>query len=109
MLVEAVAAVNRTLILRLEGNLSLLAALRADHLVHLARLSAVTVAAALVAAITAAGRLVFKTLLGIELLLTCGESEFLATFLAYQRLVFESHKIIPLLNELVYLQAFPSE
>jgi len=105
MLVEAVAAVDRTLILRLEGDLSLLAALRADDLVHLALLAAVTIAATLVAAVAATGRLVLKTLLGVEFLLTGGEDELLATFLAYQRLVFESHKMIPLLNELVYPQA----
>ena len=83
MLVEAVTAINRTVVLRLKGHLSLLAAVSASDLEHLALLTAITAAAALVAAITAACRLILKTLLGIELLLTGGESELLATLFAY--------------------------
>ena len=83
MLVEAVTAVDRTVILRLEGHLGLLAAVSTGDLEHLALLTAITAAAALVAAVTAACRLILETLLSIEFLLTGGESEFLATFLAY--------------------------
>ena len=83
MLVEAVTAVNRTVILRLEGHLGLLAAVSASDLEHLALLTAITAAAALVAAVTAACRLILEPLLGIEFLLTGGESELLATLFAY--------------------------
>ena len=83
MLVEAVTAVDRTVILRLEGHLGLLAAVSAGDLEHLALLTAITAATALVAAVAAACRLILKTLLGIELLLTGGESELLATLFAY--------------------------
>jgi len=82
-LVETVTAVNRTVILRLEGHLGLLAAVSASNLEHLALLTAITAAAALVAAVTAACRLILETLLGIEFLLTGGESELLATLFAY--------------------------
>ena len=83
MLVEAVTAINRTVVLRLEGHLGLLAAVSAGDLEHLALLTAITAATALVAAVTAACRLVLETLLGIEFLLTGGESELLATLFAY--------------------------
>ena len=83
MLVEAITAVDRTVILRLEGHLGLLAAVSASDLEHLALLTAITAAAALVATVTAACRLILETLLGIEFLLTGGESELLATLFAY--------------------------
>jgi len=83
MLVEAVTAINRTVVLRLEGHLGLLAAVSASNLEHLALLTAITAAAALVAAVTATCRLILETLLGVEFLFTSGESELLATFLAY--------------------------
>ena len=83
MLVEAVTAINRTVVLRLEGHLGLLAAVSAGDLEHLALLTAITAATALVAAVTAACRLILETLLGIEFLLTGGESELLATLFAY--------------------------
>ena len=83
MLVEAITAVDRTVILRLEGHLGLLAAVSASDLEHLALLTAIAAAAALVAAITAACRLILEPLLSIEFLLTGGESELLATLFAY--------------------------
>ena len=83
MLVEAVTAINRTVILRLEGHLGLLAAVCAGDLEHLTLLTAITIATALVAAVAAACRLVLETLLGVEFLLTGGESELLATLFAY--------------------------
>ena len=83
MLVEAVTAINRTVVLRLEGHLGLLAAVCASDLEHLALLAAIAGAATLVAAVTAACRLILETLLSIEFLLTGGESELLATLFAY--------------------------
>ena len=79
MLVEAVTAINRTVVLRLEGHFRLLAALSAGDLEHLALLTAITAAATLVAAVTAACRLILETLLGVEFLLTSGESECIPT------------------------------
>ena len=92
MLAEAIAAINRAIIFRLERNLCLAAAVSADHREHLAlfALSAVTVAATLVAAITATGRLVLEALLRVKFLLACAEDELLATVLARQRFVFKS-------------------
>ena len=83
MLVEAVTAINRTVVLRLEGHLGLLAAVSAGDLEHLALLTAITAATALVTAVTATCRLILETLLSVEFLFTSGESELLATFLAY--------------------------
>ena len=96
MLVEAVTAVNRTVILRLEGHLGLLAAVSAGDLEHLALLTAITAATALVTAVTATCWFILESLLSVEFLLTCSEREFLPTLFAYQSLVFKSHTIIPL-------------
>ena len=95
---EAIAAVDRAVILRLERNFRLLAASGACHLEHRA-LTAVTImaAASLSAAVAAANRIIFKPFLLVELLLTCGERELLATILANQCPVLELHEISPLL------------
>ena len=82
-LVKAVAAVYRTIVLRLERNLRFLAAVCADDLVHLALLTALTAAAALIAAVTAAYRLILETLLRIKFLFSCTKDKILTTVLAY--------------------------
>ena len=105
MLAEAVAAIYRTVILRLERTLRLLSAVRADHREHLALLAVVTGAATLVAAITATGRLVLEALLRVKFLLACAEDELLATVLARQRFVFKSHEKNPLTFRLANLSS----
>ena len=92
MLAEAVAAINRTVILRLERNLRLLPAFCADYREHLALLAVVTGTATLVAAIAAASGRILEILLVVEFLLTNGENELLAAILARQRLVFRTIK-----------------
>ena len=96
MLAEAVAAINRAIILRLERDLRLLSAVRADHREHLALFAVVTGAATLVAAIAAASRLILAAFLCIKPLLACAENKILAAVLALQRLVFKSHEKNPL-------------
>ena len=93
VLAEAVTAVDRTVVLRLERHFRLLAAVSADDFVHLALLATLAAATALLAAVTAANRLVLKAFFRIKLLLACAEDELLAAVLAYQRLVFESHNL----------------
>ena len=88
---EAVAAVNRTLISRLERNFGFLAAVGADDGEHLAVLAAITVAAALVAAVAAARGLVLEAFFGVKFLFARAEDEFFTAVLAYECLVFESH------------------
>ena len=61
-----------------------------EHLT-LASVLLVTTAATLVAAVTAACRLVLKALLCLELLLTSREHKVAAAFLAYECLVFKCH------------------
>ena len=95
---EAIAAVDRAVILRLERNFRLLAASGACHLEHRAlAVVAIMAAASLSAAVAAANRIIFKPFLLVELLLTCGERELLATILANQCPVLELHEISPLL------------
>lgn len=81
----ALAAIDRSVLGRLEGNLCLFAAGCADSGEHL------TVCFASVLSLVAAGlaslRLVLEAFLGIELLLTCSERKLLAAFLAYKDLV----------------------
>ena len=95
MLAEALAAVDRTVILRLERDFCLFAAIGTDDLEHLA-FATLAATTALVAAIAAALRLVFKALLCVEFLFTCGENKFLAAILTCESLVLKSHKKIPL-------------
>ena len=95
---EAIAAVDRAVILRLERNFRLLAAGSACHLERRALTAvAIMAAASLSAAVAAANRIILKPLLLVELLLTCGERELLATILANQCPVLELHEISPLL------------
>jgi len=83
---EAIAAVHGTIGLGLEGHLGLTAAGSAGRGEVLARTAGSGLAG--VTARLAALGLVLEAALGIELLLTGGEHELLATFLTYQSLVF---------------------
>ena len=84
---EALAAVDRTVLARLEGNLAGLAAAGADSVEHLA-LTTGRILAGIAAGLAALG-LVLETTAGVELLLAGGPNELLAAILAYQSLVFE--------------------
>jgi len=83
---KALAAVDRPIGLGLEGNLGLAAAGSAGRSEILAG-AAGGLLAGITAGLAALG-LVLEAALGIELLLTGGEHELLATFLTYQSLVF---------------------
>lgn len=96
MVAEAVPAVYGTIILRLEGDLSLLAAISANNGEELALGPAVTLTAALITAVTAANRLVFKALLLVKCLFTGGENKVVATIFAFQCLILEFHVTNPL-------------
>jgi hypothetical protein len=80
---EALAAVDRPVVLRNEGDLRRRAALGADRVVHLAGGTPVSTAAATlltlagITAVLAADGLVCKALLGVEFLLTGGKNEVL--------------------------------
>jgi hypothetical protein len=82
--VEAVAAVNRTIILRLERNLCLASAVSAYHSKHLALclLSALAGTTTLVAAVAAADWLILKAFFRVKFLFACAEDELLATVFA---------------------------
>ena len=90
---EALAAVDGTVVVRLEGNLALLAAVGAGSVEHLAGGSLTALSLTGVAAITASLRLVGEALLGVELLLAGGENEFASAILADNGLV--SVHVIP--------------
>ena len=83
MVAEAVAAVNRTIILRLEGDLSLLAAISANNSEELTLCNAIALATTLITAVTAANGLILKALLLVECLLTSGENKVVATIFAF--------------------------
>ena len=83
---EALAAIDRTVGLGLKGNLGLAAAGSANSGEVLAG-TAGSVLASVTAGLAALG-LVLEAALSVELLLTGGEHELLATFLTYQSLVF---------------------
>lgn len=96
MVAEAVPAVYGTIILRLEGDLSLLAAISANNGEELALGCAVTLTAALITAVTATNGLIFKALLLVECLLTGGENKIVATIFAFQCFILEFHVTNPL-------------
>ena len=83
---EAVAAVDGTVGAGLKGNFAFLSAFGANCVIHLA-CAVVGGVFALCAALFAALGLVGEAFLGIKLLLTGSESEFLSAFLADQGLV----------------------
>lgn len=84
---EALAAVNRTIGLGLEGDLRLTAASSASGSEVLTGATS-SVLAGIAAGLAALG-LVLEATLSVELLLTGSEHELLATFLAYECLVFK--------------------
>ena len=93
----ALAAVDRSVVLRDKRHAGRGATLRAGGLVHLALLGLTSGRAAVLAgdaARLAAGRLILEALLRVELLLTSGEHELLATVSASQSLVL-IHGIFP--------------
>jgi hypothetical protein len=94
---EAVAAINRTIGLRLKRNLSLAAASSASCSEELTG-AAGSVLAGVTAGLAALG-LVLETTLSVEFLLTGGKSKLVAALFAYQDLVFV-HRIFPLFDSL---------
>ena len=93
----ALAAIDRSVVLRDERHASRSATLRTGGLVHFALLSLTGSRAAVLAgdaAGLAASRLILEALLRVELLLTSGEHKFLATVSAGQSLVL-IHGIFP--------------
>ena len=98
---EALAAVNGAIVVRLERNLALLAALGTNCVEQLAGSSLTAASLTGVAAITASLGLVGEALLGVELLLAGGENEFASAILADNGLV--SVHVIPL----PYSRGFP--
>ena len=96
MVREAIAAIHRLVAARLEGNLGLLAAIRADRGEHFAlRASAAVLGTERCTALRAAARLVLEALLRVELLLADRKDEILTAILAYQCFVLE-HLAFPL-------------
>jgi hypothetical protein len=81
----AIAAVNRSVVARLERNLSFLAAARADGGKELTRRLIGVLPQ--IAALFAALRLVLEASLSVEFLFTRGESEIFAAFLALKNFV----------------------
>ena len=83
----AFAAIDGTVFARLEGHLGGRAAVRADRVVHFAGAAVVPRSLVRLTALTAAGRFILETLLGIEFLFAGGEHKFLAAVAADQRFV----------------------
>jgi hypothetical protein len=86
---KALAAIDRTVIAGLEGDLAGLSALGADSVIHLTL--ATTFAAVVlpgVAALLAALRLVLETTLSVEFLFTGGKDELFAAVFAHECFVF---------------------
>ena len=93
---EALAAIHRAIFARNKRNLSGLAAVSADGIMHLTRCTSGRPAGfACSAACFAAGGFILETLLCVEFLLTSGEHELSATIFANQRLVFVHGKETP--------------
>jgi hypothetical protein len=88
LVAEAIAAIDRTVIMGFKGNLACLTASGANGVIHLTfGAFATSVLASLTAGLTTLG-FVGETLFSIKFLLTGGESEFLSAILADQSLVF---------------------
>ena len=94
MILEASAAVDRPVIFGNERDLGGRAAIRADGIIHFAL--AIALGFTGVPACFAANGFILETLLSVEFLLTSGEDELSAAILAYQSLVLEHCKQIPL-------------
>ena len=84
---EALAAVYRTIVVGLEGNLAGVATVCAGCVKHLTSATFTAACLELSTAITASLGLMLKALLCVKLLLTGGEYEFLSAVLADQSLV----------------------
>ena len=102
---EALAAINRTVGLGLEGNLRLAAASSAGSGKILAGTAGCGLAG--IPAGLAALRLILEAALRIELLLASGEHELLAAFLAYKCLVFV-HDLFPLFDSFAQARNKPT-
>lgn len=92
---EAIAAIDRAVVARLERNLAVFSACGADSVKHLTvrtTSAAVRVVLACITAGLATLGLVIETLFCVELLLSGGECELLSTVLAYDSFVLE-HEI----------------
>ena len=81
---EAIAAVNRPIILGHEGHLGGLAALSANCIIHFTgrtpvAAAVITIVFTGITAALAAGGLIGEALLGKKLLIACGEDKFFAT------------------------------
>ena len=95
MISEAIAAVHRLIAARLERNLGLLAAIRADRGEHLAlRTSAAVLGAERRTALRATARLVLEAFLRLESLLGSSEHKFLATVTASEGFVLIHNRIL---------------
>jgi hypothetical protein len=90
---EALAAVDGTIVVGLEGNLALLATVSAYSVEHLASGSLATACLARLTALTASLGLIGEALLSVEFLLAGRENELLSAILADQCLV--SVHVIP--------------
>ena len=82
MLAETVAAIDVTIILRLERDFGLLAAVSASHCEHLATFDAVTAALTFAAAIATTHGLILETFLRVEFLFARTENKFFSAVLA---------------------------
>ena len=91
MFAETIAAVDGAIVFGLERNLGFLAAFRADDGKHLAGLSAVAIAFAFVAAVSATYGLILEAALLIKFLFARAEDEFFSAVLAHECFVFKSH------------------
>jgi hypothetical protein len=88
---EAVAAVDGLVAAGLEGNLARGSTRAASRIIHLPDVAAILLHFAGLTALGAPCRLVLKTALSEEFLLSCCENEILATISAIQYLVFVNH------------------
>ena len=91
MFAEAVAAIDRTIVLGLERNLGFLAAIGAGHGEHLPTFVAVAIASAFVATIPAPYRLILEAAFTVKFLFARAEDEFFPAVLANECFVFKSH------------------
>ena len=92
MLAEAIATVNGAIVLGFKRDFGFLAALRADYRMHLPLLFAVAMTFALVTAVAATHRLIFKALFRIKFLFARAENKFFSAVLAHECFVFKSHR-----------------
>src|SRR6185503_7128258 len=88
---EALRAVHRSVRARLERDARGLAAVAADHVVHVRRACCLALGLRALAAVRAALRLVHQAALLVELLLPRAPQEGIAALTARQRLVRERH------------------